>query len=66
MKISQAFRFEVAHRLPETPATHKCSRMHGQSYRTELQVVGPIDPVTEFVVVVSDLGKSFAEIVTCT
>ncbi|WP_445219953.1 6-carboxytetrahydropterin synthase QueD [Bradyrhizobium sp. Pa8] len=62
MKISQAFRFEAAHRLPNVPATHRCSRMHGHSYRIEVQVAGPMDPVTGFVVDFSDLEESFVEI----
>ena len=40
MKIIQAFTFEAAHRLPNVPATHRCHRMHGHSYRVELQVSG--------------------------
>jgi 6-pyruvoyltetrahydropterin/6-carboxytetrahydropterin synthase len=35
MKITQAFTFESAHRLPNVPATHRCHRMHGHSYRVE-------------------------------
>ncbi len=38
MKITQAFTFEAAHRLPNVPATHRCHRMHGHSYRVELTV----------------------------
>ena len=33
MKISQAFKFEAAHRLPGVPETHRCHRLHGHSYR---------------------------------
>ncbi|WP_338305217.1 6-carboxytetrahydropterin synthase, partial [Bradyrhizobium ottawaense] len=29
MKISQAFKFEAAHRLPNVPETHRCRRLHG-------------------------------------
>ncbi|PID38311.1 MAG: 6-carboxytetrahydropterin synthase QueD [Proteobacteria bacterium] len=28
--------FEAAHRLPHVPASHKCYRIHGHSYRCEL------------------------------
>lgn len=37
-------RFEAAHKLPNVPPTHKCSRLHGHSYQVELHVTGPIDP----------------------
>ena len=49
MKITQAFTFEAAHRLPNVPETHRCFRMHGHSYRVELVLEGPVDPVTGFV-----------------
>jgi 6-pyruvoyltetrahydropterin/6-carboxytetrahydropterin synthase len=50
MKISQAFTFEAAHRLPTVAETHRCHRMHGHSYRVDLELEGPIDPTTGFVV----------------
>ena len=49
MRISQAFSFEAAHRLPHVPQTHRCHRMHGHSYRIELRLEGPVDPLTGFV-----------------
>ncbi|MCJ9701891.1 MULTISPECIES: 6-carboxytetrahydropterin synthase QueD [unclassified Bradyrhizobium] len=63
MKISQAFKFEAAHRLPKVPETHRCSRLHGHSYRVEVQLDGPVDPRTGFVVDFFDLESSFADIV---
>ena len=62
MKISQAFRFEAAHRLPNVPPSHRCSRLHGHSYRIEVQLDGPVDPVTGFVADFFDMEASFAEI----
>lgn len=59
MKISQAFRFEAAHRLPNVPTTHRCHRMHGHSYRVELQLEGPVDPRTGFVVDFFDIEAAF-------
>ena len=32
------------------PAGHKCSRMHGHSYRVEIALRGPVDPATGWVV----------------
>lgn len=34
--ISKEFSFEAAHRLPQLPLTHKCSRHHGHSYRVQV------------------------------
>lgn len=41
MKISKEFEFEAAHVLP----WHKgqCGRMHGHSYKLQVDVAGPID-----------------------
>ncbi|MCA6109575.1 6-carboxytetrahydropterin synthase QueD [Bradyrhizobium cenepequi] len=62
MKISQAFKFEAAHRLPNVPETHRCSRLHGHSYRVEVRLDGPVDPRTGFVVDFFDVEKCFADI----
>lgn len=60
MKITQAFTFEAAHRLPQVPETHRCHRMHGHSYRVELRLEGEIDPRTGFVVDFFDVEAAFA------
>jgi len=59
MKISQAFTFEAAHRLPNVPQTHRCHRMHGHSYRIEIVLDGPVDPHTGFVVDFFDIEDVF-------
>ncbi|UFW92227.1 6-carboxytetrahydropterin synthase QueD (plasmid) [Bradyrhizobium barranii] len=59
MKISQAFRFEAAHRLPNVPQTHRCHRMHGHSYRIEVVLSGAVDPHTGFVVDFFDMEEAF-------
>jgi 6-pyruvoyltetrahydropterin/6-carboxytetrahydropterin synthase len=59
MKITQTFTFEAAHRLPNVPATHRCRRMHGHSYRVDLQLDGPVNPTTGFVIDFFDLEKAF-------
>jgi len=62
MKITQAFTFEAAHRLPNVPSTHKCHRMHGHSYRVELQLKGTVDPKTGFVIDFFDVEKVFGPV----
>ncbi len=59
MKITQAFRFEAAHYLPNVPPTHRCHAMHGHSYRVELKVEGPVDAKTGFVVDFFDIEQAF-------
>jgi 6-pyruvoyltetrahydropterin/6-carboxytetrahydropterin synthase len=58
MKVTQAFMFEAAHRLPYVPDGHKCKNMHGHSYRVELTFEGPVDPKTGFVVDFFDIEKA--------
>ncbi|CAL9917914.1 6-carboxy-5,6,7,8-tetrahydropterin synthase [Candidatus Liberibacter solanacearum] len=60
MKITQAFTFEAAHKLPYVPKTHKCYRMHGHSYRVELVMEGDVDPKTGFVDDFFNIEKYFA------
>lgn len=60
MKITQAFTFEAAHRLPHVPLTHRCHRMHGHSYRIELCLEGPVDAHTGFVVDFFDVEAAFS------
>jgi 6-pyruvoyltetrahydropterin/6-carboxytetrahydropterin synthase len=59
MKITQAFTFEAAHRLPHVPLTHRCHRLHGHSYRIELRLEGPVDPHSGFVVDFFDVEAAF-------
>lgn len=62
LRITQAFTFEAAHRLPHVPMTHKCFRMHGHSYRVELVLEGAVDPHTGFVADFFDVEAVFAPI----
>lgn len=41
--IGREIRFSASHRLPNVPEGHKCSRLHGHSYRVALEVSGPVD-----------------------
>jgi 6-pyruvoyltetrahydropterin/6-carboxytetrahydropterin synthase len=60
MKITQAFSFEAAHQLFKVPEAHKCRRMHGHSYRVELELSGPVDPHSGFVADFFDVEAAFA------
>jgi len=60
MEIFQSFAFEAAHRLPAVAPEHKCSRLHGHSYRVEVWVDAPVDPVTGWVVDFAEIELAFA------
>ena len=59
MEIFKEFTFEAAHRLPNVPAGHKCSRLHGHSYRVELHVRGPIGERSGWIMDFADLTEAF-------
>lgn len=49
MEIFTELGFEAAHHLPNVPEGHKCARLHGHSFRVIVQVEGPVDPDTGWV-----------------
>ncbi len=59
MTITQAFTFEAAHHLPHVPETHRCRRLHGNSYRVELRLADEVDAFSGFVVDFFDVEKAF-------
>lgn len=42
MRIFKEFHFEAAHRLPNVPPEHKCSRLHGHNYKVRIEVSGEL------------------------
>ena len=52
VRIWKEFTFDAAHRLPNLPDTHPCSRLHGHTYRFRLHITGVVDPqlgwITDF------------------
>ncbi len=52
--LARDYRFEAAHRLPMVPPEHKCARMHGHSFRIEVEVGGEVDPRTGWLI---DFGE---------
>lgn len=45
-EIARTFTFEAAHRLPKVPAGHKCGRLHGHSFRVDVELSGLVDETT--------------------
>ncbi len=60
VSLRKTFQFEAAHRLPLLPDTHKCSRLHGHSFRVEITVEGECDPQLGWLVDYADLARLFA------
>lgn len=59
MEIFRVFTIEAAHRLPNVPLGHKCSRLHGHSFRIELRVSGAVDAHTGWVMDFADVKAAF-------
>lgn len=59
MEIFKEFSFEAAHRLPNVPEGHKCGRLHGHSFKTEIHVAGAVDPVSGWVIDFAEIKKAF-------
>jgi 6-pyruvoyltetrahydropterin/6-carboxytetrahydropterin synthase len=59
MHIFRAFTIEAAHRLPNVPQGHKCSRLHGHSFRIELQLSGNVDAHSGWIMDFADVKAAF-------
>ena len=59
MEIYKAFTIEAAHRLPNLPEDHKCSRLHGHSFRIEIHVSGDVDGTTGWIIDFADISAAF-------
>jgi len=53
MRISKEFTWEAAHWLPRHPG--KCSRLHGHSYKAKIELEGPVNKESQFVLDYGDL-----------
>ena len=62
IEIFKEFTFEAAHRLPCVPIGHKCSRLHGHSFKVEIHVSGPVDPAHGWIMDFGDIKAAFAPV----
>lgn len=58
VRLVKKFGFEAAHRLPEVPESHKCSRLHGHSFRVEIAVRGPVDERAGWFIDYADIDRA--------
>lgn len=59
LELRKTFPFEAAHLLPHLPPDHKCRRLHGHSFSTEIVVAGECDPKLGWVMDYADISAAF-------
>ncbi len=59
MEIYKEFSIESAHRLPNLPADHKCSRLHGHSFHIRICVEGEVDPETGWIIDFAEIKAAY-------
>lgn len=57
--IFREFTFDSAHRLPNLPPEHKCTRLHGHTYRVIVTVTGAVDPTLGWVMDFGDIKDAW-------
>ena len=59
MVIFKIFKFDAAHRLPNVRQGHKCSQLHGHSFRVAIHIRGQVDPISGWVMDFADIVEAF-------
>lgn len=59
VRLVKEVRFEAAHRLPRVPEGHKGQRLHGHSFKVELEVSGEVDEDSGWLVDYADIQAAF-------
>ena len=65
MEIYKSFTIEAAHRLPNLPDNHKCSRLHGHSFTIEVHVSGDVGEATAWVMDFADISGAIKPVFEC-
>lgn len=58
VELTRVFRFDSAHRLPNLPPEHKCSRLHGHTFEVEVAVSGDVDPQAGWFIDFKDITQA--------
>src|SRR3954454_3320818 len=59
MEIFKEFTFEAAHRLPNVPPEHKCSRLHGHSFLAAIHVRGMVEERAGWIIDFAEIKDAF-------
>jgi 6-pyruvoyltetrahydropterin/6-carboxytetrahydropterin synthase len=59
VRLVKDFRFEAAHLLPHVRAGHKCRRLHGHSFKIEVEVSGVVDEDRGWLIDYADIQAAF-------
>lgn len=59
MTIFKVFTVDVAHRLPNVHPGHKCSNMHGHTFRIEVHIRGTVQSKTGWVMDFAEISSAF-------
>ena len=62
MDLFLKFSINAARRLPNLPASHVCSRVHGHTFMVEVHVVGDVDETSGWVLDFDDLDGPAKEV----
>lgn len=62
MDLFFSFDFAAARSLPQLPATHRCSRLHGHTFHVELTIRGAAGVESGWVVDFDDVDRAMAEL----
>jgi 6-pyruvoyltetrahydropterin/6-carboxytetrahydropterin synthase len=62
VELVKEYRFEAAHSLPRVPEDHKCRRIHGHSYKVDLEVQGPVNESTGWLIDFGVIDDAWAEL----
>ena len=60
VELTKEYRFEAAHSLPRVPEGHKCARLHGHSYKIELEARGAVNGDSGWLVDFGVLDEAWA------
>lgn len=63
MKIFRSFTFDAAHRLPNLHSSHRCSNLHGHTFKAEIHVESNLMPGFDWVVDFGDIKDAVEPVV---
>ena len=59
VELVRIYTFESAHRLPRVAPAHKCARLHGHSFKVELNISGQMDTEKGWLMDYAEIDETF-------